>query len=147
MEGINTKVSERRIGELSLITFQYEVPPMRIATGKCSCKSVLRSANYNLRPRAKFPTSCGTASCGESVCVLSKALIGIVQFDQIPVTLNRTSLRRVGGSGCDSNVETFSSRFSMVLTFRSNIKVSNKALFDFHRLARNELSCSVQWVL
>ena len=124
MEGINTKVSERRIGELSLITFQYEVPPMRIATGKCSCKSVLRSANYNLRPRAKFPTFYATAGCGESVCTLSKSLIGIVLFDQIPVTLNRTSLSRLGGACCDSNAEKFSSRCSMVLSFRFSIKVS-----------------------
>jgi hypothetical protein len=34
IEGISTRNSERRIGELSFITFQYEWPPMWISTGK-----------------------------------------------------------------------------------------------------------------
>ena len=111
------------MGGLSFITFQYESPPIRISTGRSSCKSVLVSANHILLPRAKFPTSCGTASCGESVCALSKALIWIVQLDQIPVMSNRTSRRWLGGAGRDSNAETLSSQCSMVLNFRSSIQV------------------------
>jgi hypothetical protein len=84
MVGMSTKDSKRHVGEPSFIIFQYESPPMRFSTGKSSSKSVLGSANRILRARDKFPTSCGTAGCGESVCALSKALIGIVQFDQTP---------------------------------------------------------------
>jgi len=146
-EGINTRVSVRRIGELSFITFQYESPPMRISTGKSFCKSVLGSAKRNLRPRARFPTTCGTAGCGESVCALSKALIGIIQLDQIPVTLNRTSLRRLGGAGCDSNAETFSSRCLMVLSFRSSINLSVIKLDWLSLSSTQRVNFSVPWVL
>ena len=124
MEGISTKDSEMRIGELSFTIFQYESPPMNISKGKSSSESVLGSANCILRPCTKVLTSCGTAGCGESVRVLSKALIGIVQFDQAPVILNRTCLRWLDRADCDSNVETFSPRCSMVFSFRSSIKVS-----------------------
>jgi len=96
---------------------------MRIPSGRSSCLFVLESASHILRPRAKLRISFGTTCCDESVCALSKALIGIVLFDQIPVTLNRTSVRWLGGAGCDSNAEIFGSRLSMVLSYKFSIKV------------------------
>ena len=124
MEGIRTRDPERRMGGLTFITFQYESPPIRNATGRSSCKTVLGSANSILMPRDKFPTSCVTAGCGESVCALSKALIWIVQLEQIPAISNRTSRRWLGGAGRDSNAETLSSRCSVDLYFSSSIEVS-----------------------
>jgi len=113
-----------RIGKLSFTIFQYKSPPMRILTGNSSREFILGSANCIIRPCARVLNSCRTAGCGESVCALSKALIGIVQFDQAPVILNRTSLRWLDRADCNSNAETFSSQCSMILSFRSSIKVS-----------------------
>ena len=74
---------------------------MMNSSGKSSWKSFLGSAIRYLRPLARFPVSCGTACCGESLCTLSKALFGIVKFEQVPVTFNRGISRWLGGAGWD----------------------------------------------